>query len=139
MAKTVATIMGVVFILAGLVGFVSHDLLGFHLTAFHNAGVHIVSGAVSLYFGLKGTLRGAKLFDLVFGVVYAGLGVLGFLAGSSQSPSAGVPGPADGRLLKVIPSLLELGTSDHILHILLGLIFIAGALLTRADVDISAR
>ena len=58
MAKTVATIMGVVFILAGLVGFVSNDLLGFHLTAFHNAGVHIVSGAVSLYFGLKGTLRG---------------------------------------------------------------------------------
>lgn len=44
MAKTVATIMGVVFILAGLVGFVSNDLLGFHLTAFHNAGVHIVSG-----------------------------------------------------------------------------------------------
>ncbi len=133
MAKTVATIMGVVFILAGLVGFVSNDLLGFHLTAFHNAGVHIVSGAVSLYFGLKGTLRGAKLFDLVFGIVYAGLGVLGFLAGSSQSPSAGVPGPADGRLLKVIPTMLELGTSDHILHILLGLIFIAGALLTRAD------
>ena len=139
MAKTVATIMGVVFILAGLVGFVSNDLLGFHLTAFHNAGVHIVSGAVSLYFGLKGTLRGAKLFDLVFGVVYAGLGVLGFLAGSSQSPSAGVPGPADGRLLKIIPSLLELGTSDHILHILLGLIFIAGALLTRTDADSPAR
>ncbi len=139
MAKTVATIMGVVFILAGLVGFVSNDLLGFHLTAFHNAGVHIVSGAVSLYFGLKGTLRGARLFDLVFGIVYAGLGVLGFLAGSSQSPSAGVPGPADGRLLKVIPSMLELGTSDHILHILLGLIFIAGALLTRADADNPAR
>jgi hypothetical protein len=139
MAKTVATIMGVVFILAGLIGFVSNDLLGFHLTAFHNAGVHIVSGAVSLYFGLKGTLRGAKLFDLVFGIVYAGLGVLGFLAGSSQSPSAGVPGPADGRLLKVIPSMLELGTSDHILHILLGLIFITGALLTRAEADNPTR
>ena len=139
MAKTVATIMGVVFILAGLIGFVSNDLLGLHLTAFHNAGVHVVSGAVSLYFGLKGTLRGARLFDLVFGIVYAGLGVLGFLAGSSQSPSAGVPGPADRRLLKVIPSLLELGTSDHILHILLGLIFIAGALLTRADADNPAR
>lgn len=79
------------------------------------------------------------LFSSVFGIVYAGLGVLGFLAGSSQSPSAGVPGPADGRLLKVIPSMLELGTSDHILHILLGLIFVAGALLTRADADSRAR
>ena len=131
-AKTVATIMGVVFILAGLVGFISNDLLGFHLTAFHNAGVHIVSGAVSLYFGLKGTLAGARLFDLVFGVIYALIGVAGFLLGSQGSPSPGVPGPADSRLLKAIPHHLELGTSDHILHILLGLIFVVGALLTKA-------
>ncbi len=86
MAKTVATIMGVVFILAGLVGFISNDLLGFHLSFFHNAAVHIVSGAVSLYFGLRGTLRGARLFCLVFGIVYALIGVVGFLPGTSQSP-----------------------------------------------------
>jgi hypothetical protein len=135
-AKTVATIMGVVFILAGLVGFVSNDLLGFHLTAFHNAGVHIVSGLVSLYFGLKGTLAAARLFDLVFGVVYALIGVAGFLLGGQGSPSPGVPGPPDSRLLKAIPNHLELGTSDHILHILLGLVFVAGALLTKARSDI---
>ena len=133
MAKRIATIMGVVFILAGIVGFISNDLLGFHLTAFHNAGVHIVSGVVSLYFGLKGTLAGARLFCLIFGVVYALIGVVGFLAGRQDTPSPGVPGPADPRLFKAIPSMLELGTSDHILHIVLGLIFVAGGLLTRAD------
>lgn len=133
MAKRIATIMGVVFLLAGIVGFISNDLLGFHLSFFHNAAVHIVSGAISLYFGLAGTLRGAKLFCLIFGVVYALIGVAGFLAGTNQSPSAGVPGPADARLLKVIPGQLELGTSDHILHILLGLVFIIGALMTRDD------
>ena len=138
MAKTVATIMGVVFILAGLVGFISNDLLGFHLTAFHNAGVHILSGAISLYFGLKGTLAGARLFDLIFGVVYALIGVVGFLAGSSQSPSAGVPGPTSDYLFKAVPGHLELGTSDHILHIVLGLIFVVGGLLTRADADRTA-
>lgn len=131
LAKTVATIMGVVFILAGLVGFISNDLLGFHLTFFHNAAVHIVSGLVSLYFGLKGTLAGARLFCLIFGAVYALIGVFGFLLGSTQAPSAGVPGPSDSRLWKVLPSLLELGTSDHILHILLGLIFVIGGLLTK--------
>jgi hypothetical protein len=133
MAKTIATLMGVVFILAGIVGFISNDLLGFHLTAFHNAGVHIVSGAISLYFGLKGTLAGARLFCLVFGAVYALIGVAGFLLGSDGSPSAGVPGPASSYMFKPVPSLLELGTSDHILHILLGLIFVIGGLLTKAD------
>ena len=131
MAKTVATIMGVVFILTGLVGFVSNDLLGFHLSFFHNAGVHIVSGLVSLYFGLKGTLRGARLFCLIFGAVYALIGVVGFLLGTNQSPTAGVPGPADSRLFKALPGMLELGTSDHILHILLGLVFLIGGLMTK--------
>ena len=101
MAKRIATIMGVVFILAGIAGFVSNDLLGFHLTFFHNAAVHIVSGAVSLYFGLRGTPAGARMFNLVFGVVYGLIGVVGFLLGSNQSPSAGVPGPADSRLWKL--------------------------------------
>lgn len=134
MAKTIATLMGVVFILAGIVGFISNDLLGFHLTPFHNAGVHIVSGAVSLYFGLRGTLNGARLFCLIFGIVYALIGVAGFLAGPG-SPSPGVPGPASTHMFKPIPSLLELGTSDHILHIVLGLIFVVGALMTGRDVD----
>lgn len=134
MAKTVATIMGVVFILAGIVGFISNDLLGFHLSFFHNAAVHIVSGAISLYFGLAGTLRAARLFCIVFGAVYALIGVVGFLAGSNQSPSAGVPGPADARLFKAIPGMLELGTSDHILHILLGLVFLIGGFITKEAV-----
>lgn len=138
MAKTVATIMGLVFILAGLVGFISNDLMGFHLTPFHNAGVHLVSGAVSLYFGLKGTLAGARLFCLVFGIVYALIGVAGFLLGSQDSPSAGVPGPASTYMFKPVQNHLELGTSDHILHIVLGAVFIIGALLTRRDVDRAA-
>jgi len=134
LAKIVATIMGVVFILTGIVGFISNDLLGFHLSFFHNAAVHIVSGAISLYFGMAGTARGARIFCLVFGVVYALIGVCGFLLGSNQSPTAGVPGPADARLWKFIPSMLELGTSDHILHIVLGLVFVIGGLLTKTDV-----
>lgn len=67
MAKTAATIMGMVFILAGLVGFISNDLF------------------------------------------------------------------------KAVPGHLELGTSDHVLHIVLGLIFIAGGLLTRVHLDRTAR
>ena len=121
MAKTIATILGIVFILVGIVGFVSHDFLGTHLTMAHNL-VHIVSGALALYFGLAGSLSGARLFCIIFGIVYGLLGVCGFLLGSGND-----------RML-AIDDLLMLGTMDHIVHILLGVVFLIGGFMTRADV-----
>ena len=78
MAKTVATIMGIVFLLVGIAGFVAPGVGGFHLSTAHNL-IHIVSGAASLYFGLAGTLSGARLFCLAFGAVYGLLGLAGLL------------------------------------------------------------
>jgi hypothetical protein len=135
MAKTIATIMGIAFLLVGITGFVAPAFLGAHLSTTHNL-VHIVSGAVSLYFGLAGTLAGARLFDIVFGVVYGLLGVVGFLAGSSGAPSPGVPGPASGNHLAVLPGALEFGTMDHTIHIVIGLVYLIGGLLTRADLTV---
>jgi hypothetical protein len=133
MAKTVATIMGVVFLLVGLTGFVAPGVGGFHLSTAHNL-IHIISGAASLYFGLAGTLRGARTFCLAFGAVYGLLGVAGFLLGSQGSPS--MPGmAADSRLFKVLPGMLELGTSDHTFHVLLALVYIVAGLMTKAGHD----
>jgi hypothetical protein len=120
MAKTIATILGVVFILVGIVGFVDHNLMGTHLNTTHNL-VHIVSGAIALYFGLAGTLSAARLFCIIFGIVYALLGVCGFLLGNGAD-----------RML-AIDDLLMLGTMDHVVHILLGIVFLIGGFLTRAD------
>lgn len=117
MAKTVCKILGVVFLLVGLVGFVSPNLLGAHLNAAHNV-VHLVSGAVALYFGFAGSLSAAKTFCLVFGLVYLGLGVLGLLLGA----------PPD-RMFMLGP--LHFGQADHGIHILLGVIFVAGGFLTK--------
>lgn len=119
MAKTVCKILGVVFLLVGLIGFVDHDFLGAHLDTAHNL-VHLVSGAVALYFGFAGSLSGAKTFALVFGVVYLGLGVLGLALGD----------PANDRLWR-IASALEFGQVDHGIHILLGVVFLAGGLFTK--------
>ncbi|HZT58482.1 MAG TPA: DUF4383 domain-containing protein [Pyrinomonadaceae bacterium] len=129
MAKTIATILGVVFILVGIVGFfvgpttpMMPNFLGTHLSTTHNL-VHIISGAISLYFGLAGTLGAAKTFDIVFGVVYALLGVCGFLLGSGPD-----------RMFDALGSIgLHLGTMDHVVHILLGVVFLIGGFLTRAD------
>lgn len=121
MARTIAILIGVIFILVGIVGFFSMNLMGAHLTKGHNI-IHLVSGAISLYIGLKGSLSAAKTFGLVFGAVYLLLGVVGFLLGN----------PSDDRMLTLIDNRLFFGTMDHIIHIVIGAIYLIGALMTRA-------
>lgn len=134
MAKTIATLLGVLFILIGLIGFVAPGFLGAHLSMAHNL-VHLISGAVSLYFGLKGTLASARLFCIVFGLVYGLLGVAGFLlGGETQHTIAGIThGGPDSRLLSVIPGTLEFATMDHVIHLLLAVIYLIGGFMTKAD------
>jgi hypothetical protein len=126
MAKTICKLLGVVFILVGIVGFVmskdatGRDALGTHLTTAHNF-VHIISGIVALYFGFSGSLSAARAFCLVFGAVYLLLGIVGFITGKG-----------DDRML-AIDDLLMLGTRDHAIHILLGVLFLIGALMTKPD------
>ena len=117
MAKTVCKILGVVFLLVGVCGFIAPRLLGAHLIPAHNA-VHIVTGVIALYFGFAGTLHAAKLFSLVFGVVYLALGLLGFALGTGAE-----------REWMVGP--LHFGQADHGIHALLGIIFLAGGLFTK--------
>ena len=117
MAKTVATIVGVVFILVGIVGFIQPNLLGAHLGKAHN-GIHLVSGAVSLYFGIKGSLGSARQFCIIFGLIYGLLGVVGYLVGT---------GP---HHVLELPKLI-LGTMDHIIHIAIGLLYLIGGFTTK--------
>jgi hypothetical protein len=118
MANRVATILGVVFLLVGVLGFVMPNLLGAHLSLAHNV-IHLVSGAISLWLGLKGTPAGAKNFCIAFGAVYLLLGIAGFALGTGAD-----------RMLAVIPGQLELGTMDHIIHVVLGVVYLAGGFMT---------
>ncbi len=118
MAKTFASLIGVVFILVGIVGFFSPELAGAHLTKLHNV-VHLVSGVVSLYFGMKGSLSAARSFCIVFGLVYGLLGVVGYLAG------------ADGHMLMLYGDHLKFGPIDHYIHIGIGVLYLIGGFATR--------
>jgi hypothetical protein len=113
MAKTIAKLLGVILLLVGILGF-THllDPLGAHLSPAHNL-VHIVSGVIALYFGLAGSLGGAKGFCTIFGLVYLLLGIVGLAKGD----------------LMIGP--LMLGKVDHGIHVLLGALFLAGGLLTK--------
>jgi hypothetical protein len=83
MAKTVAVLFGVVFLVVGILGFVpavtkDEMLLGiFHVNTAHNA-VHLLSGVVALICGMTG-VGASRLYFKIFGLVYAAVAVLGFL------------------------------------------------------------
>jgi hypothetical protein len=119
MAKTVCKILGVVFLLVGVAGFANQGLLGAHLNPPHNV-VHIVSGVIALYFGFAGSLSGAKAFSLVFGIVYLALGICGMGFGA-----------APDRMWMIGP--LHFAQVDHGIHILLGVVFLAGGLFTKTS------
>jgi ABC-type Na+ efflux pump permease subunit len=132
MAKTICKLLGVVFLLVGLCGFVAPGLMGTHLSTLHNI-VHLASGAIALYLGFSGTLAAARMFCLVFGAVYLLLGVLGFVLGGAGTTAMAGMSP-DPNLWKLLPGQLEFGRMDHIIHVLLGIIFLIGGFMTKADV-----
>ena len=129
MTKTILNIMGTIFLVVGIAGFVAPGLGGTHLSAAHNV-IHLVSGALALWFGLKGTLHGARMFSWVFASVYGLLGIAGMAFGRFGTPALHDM-PADSKLLTVIPGWLELGRNDHVLHIVLAIVFVAAAVLAR--------
>jgi len=130
MTKTILDIMGTIFLVLGVAGFVSPHLGGTHPSMAHNL-IHIGSGALALWFGLRGTLTGARAFSWAFAIVYGLLGVAGMVFGRPGVPSMMPDMGSDPRLLTVIPNVLELGRNDHVLHIVLALVFVVAALMAR--------
>jgi len=87
--KTIATWFGVVLILVGILGFIpgvtnsDHMLLGiFHVNTAHNI-IHLLSGIIALWTGMTSAAY-AKLYFQIFGVVYALVAILGFVAGTND-------------------------------------------------------
>ena len=118
--RTAAVVIGVVFILVGLLGFVSNPIIGesenaiFHADTVHNT-VHIVSGVLFLLVAFASPGFSAT-FLKIFGAVYFLLGVLGLI-------NIGTEG-----MTKLL-GFLHVNGADNILHIGLGiLIFAAGML-----------
>jgi hypothetical protein len=110
---TRATAFGGAFlVLLGLVGFVVPGFLGMHLSALHNV-LHLLSGAAAIYFGLKTSEAAGRTFCVVFGALYGLLGLAGFVAGGPDFT------------FTIIPGALVLGTMDHLVHLILGAVFLS--------------
>ena len=87
MLTTIAKVWGFIFLIVGVLGFVpavapDGHLLGiFDVNGPHNF-VHLLTGIVALICGYQNA-HAAKLYFLIFGVVYGVVALLGFAAGTA--------------------------------------------------------
>ncbi|HZW10532.1 MAG TPA: DUF4383 domain-containing protein [Phycisphaerales bacterium] len=112
-AKTTCLVMGVLFLIVAVWGFIDGDnVLIFHVNAAHNM-VHLLSGIAALACAFAGE-QVARIFCWTFGLTYGLVALLGF---------AGVT---------VVEDLLHLNPADDWLHVGITLVFLlAAALSTR--------
>jgi hypothetical protein len=139
MIRTVVNVLGAVMLIVGLVGFFNHNFMGMHLNTMHN-WIHLITGIGSLYFGLKGTDRALRVWCRTFGLVYALLGLIGVFMGPGTVTLHNLAGQTDSHLWKVIPTHLEFGFADSVVHILAGVVFLAMGLIPESvDRDLTGK
>ena len=119
MIKTAALVFGIVFLLIGILGFVTGVapdgmLLGiFHVNVAHNV-VHIASGIIFLIASMAGAGAPRAWFQ-IFGIVYAIVAIWGFAVGSGNTLWVVANNPADTWLhvvLAVVMLYLGFGASS---------------------------
>ena len=113
MTKGACKILGIGLVLAGIAGYFNPNLLGLHLTPSHNF-IHLLVGALTLYFGFTDTIEAAQVFCRVFGAIYLIAGILGFVAPEAIERIVQIPVTVVGLNL----------TPDNIVHLLVGAIFL---------------
>lgn len=78
LVRPITQLLGVVFTLVGIAGFVMGDMVFiFEVNMIHNI-VHLATGLVALWAATAGKER---MFLLVFGLVYAAVAIVGFTQG----------------------------------------------------------
>lgn len=121
--------LGIFFLALGAGGLVNPGYLGMHLNLTHTL-IHLVTGAVSFYVGVFGTVSAASVLCLVVGLAYSMLAFMGLaFGGAGEHTVAGVHHGPDSNLIRIIPGMLELGMRDHLLHAGVGAVYLVSALL----------
>lgn len=120
--KTAALVIGVIFILVGLLGFVENPVIGtsenaiFHADTVHNM-VHIISGALFVLIAMAAPAY-AGTFLIVFGIVYLAIGVIGLMTMGNEG-------------MGTVLGFLHVNGADNYLHIVLGIVILLAGLVTR--------
>ena len=106
--RIVAFIIGIVFLIIGILGLILHttsgSIFGFQVDLVHNL-VHLVTGILGIAAAYTGYSR---LFNQVFGIIYLALGILGLFPGVYFG----------GRLL----GIMHVNGADNLLHLIVGIV-----------------
>lgn len=117
MAKMLAILFGVIFVVVGVLGFVPNPLVGagalFDANTAHNI-VHLAVGLVLLAIAFWASAKSA-LWLKILGAVYLLVAVLGFV----------MPSPLLG--------IIEINSADNWLHVLLGVVLILAGLWSHEE------
>ena len=115
MAKKLALVFGIVFVIVGILGFIPNPIVGmtgFFLTdAVHNI-VHLLVGIILLVISLKAAAKSAVALK-VFGIIYLVLAIIGFFSGST------------------ILGLVAINGADNWLHLVLGIVIAAAGFMAK--------
>lgn len=130
MIKNLAMVFGVVFLLAGILGFIpaaapQHSdgmryLLGLFMTGGVENVIHLLSGATALAAAFNSE-RLAQLWFRVLGVVYAVVTVVGF----AQKDT--------------VLGIFDVNTADNFLHLLLAVVILAIGFGLKSEVAAAER
>lgn len=124
-AKTLALVIGIVFIAVGLLGYTDNSIVGdtneaiFHADSVHNM-VHIGSGVLFVLVALAAPAF-ASTFMILFGLVYLAIGIAGFVSFGAEGM---------GKIL----GFLHVNGADNYLHVGLGVVILLAGLITRRSV-----
>jgi hypothetical protein len=111
--KTFALVVGIVFVLVGILGFVpalvpGGALLGIFAVNVLHSIVHLLIGILGIAAAYAGL---ARRYNQVIGIVYLLLGVLGFIP----------PLVINGQLLGIV----SIDLADNLLHLVVGAVMVA--------------
>jgi hypothetical protein len=120
MAKTLAIVFGIVFVLVAVLGFMNTGLVGemgmFQTDTLHDL-VHLIFGLILLVVAFTAPMKSAMWLK-VLGIIYLVLAILGFLTIYNG-----------GMLL----GLVTMNTADHWLHLVLGVVLILAGMMGRSS------
>lgn len=124
--QTISLIVGFILFVLGLAGILYPSFAGLHLSTFHSTVVAIAGGTL-FYNGYKDNDRDSFIACLCFGLFFGLHSIAGFAFGKPGNPGVGYQAP-DPELLRIIPNFSELGTLDHVLNGIIGVVLLGGAL-----------
>lgn len=118
MAKKLAWLFGVVFVIVGILGFIPNPIVGegalFHTNTIHDLA-HILLG-IFLFIGASQSEALASKFLVISGVVYLVLAIWGFAI-------------IDEGGISMILNLVAINAADNWLHIVLAIVLIGAGLM----------